>query len=329
MARTSNLKEIYADVEKIYARKGEKSLWPGQAFKHAFDGGVRMLGVMKDGRYKLHKGNLVLKSLSGKQLWENFEYKSKDEDEVKTEKFLTNPPGVLMVLGGNPPKKLRRKRSGVGARKRKFRIGRAGSRHRPVAYTVEGRWKVSPKAHIAKRGAIVNPLGETLMTVGGNPMASRYYHYYRRKENPVKLGLRGITDVKQWAPLAVWGALSATATGAVPAMLGLRTPWMKIGGQLATAFMGGMLVSRTWSKEAGNIWAVVGTSLIVYDLLKTWVFARYFPMLAGPEYNQYETDSESQRVGQYPENEVGAFPEEVSAYPEEVGAYPYDGDYPN
>ena len=292
-----------------------------------------MMGVMRDGRYKLHKGNLVLKSLSGKQLWENFEYKSPEKEEIKKEPFLNNPPGVLMVLGGNPPKKLRRKRSGVGARKRKFRIGRAGSRHRPVVYTEEGRWRVSPKAHIAKRGAIVNPLGGTLMTVGGNPMASRYYHYYRRKDNParMKLGFRGLTEVQQWAPLAVWGALSATATATVPTMFGLRTPWMRIGGQLATAFGGGMLVRQMWSKEAGNIWALVGTSLVMYDLLKTWVFARFFPALAGVgmEYSQYETDSESQRVGQYPVNEVSVYPEEVSAYPEEVGAYPYDGDYPN
>lgn len=161
---------------------------------------------------------------------------------------------------------------------------------------------------------------------------ARYYHYYRRKSNPngVKLGVRGLTEVQRWVPLALAGALSATATGTVPAMFGLTGPWMKVGGQLATAFLGGMLVRQVWSKEAGNIWAVVGASLVMYDMLKTWVFSRFFPGLPlGMAYHGYDEAmrADSQSVGQYPD-EISAYPEEVAAYPEEVSAYPYDGDYP-
>jgi len=103
----SNLKEIYADVEEVKATKGDKSLWPNQPFKHKFDGGVRMLGVMKSGRYRLNKGSLVIKSLTGKHLWKNFEYKNQDDhSEVTKEAFLDNPP-MLVVVGANPPRKLR------------------------------------------------------------------------------------------------------------------------------------------------------------------------------------------------------------------------------
>lgn len=172
-----------------------------------------------------------------------------------------------------------------------------------------------------------NPVGETLITVGGNPM--RYFH---RARNPVGAGLQGAMNVKGWGPLAVTGGLSAVAAGAAPGMLAQWTgtnPWVQVGVRLAVAFGGGMLVGRYVSKEHGNVWAVVGTSLVAYDLLKQYVFAQFFPGLGlsgvGFEYQGYEEQGNSQ---------INAFPNQVSSYPDEggvqafpLGSYPYDGTY--
>ena len=326
MKEKPKLKEIYAEVEQIWAKKGTNSLWPRQPFKHKFERGVKLFGVKKSGSYQLKEGDILMRSRKGK-LWKDFSYTNSKGTDMQKEPFLKkakeNPPGALFIVGANPPKKSR-KQHGTSARKRKFSIGRTDAKS--VKYTKGGRSRVGPKAQ--RRGANFNPLGSSLVTIGGNPM-SRYYHFSkRRKSNPVKLGFRGMTEVKQWAPLAVWGALSATATGMVPGMLGLTGTWMRAGGQLATAFIGGMVVRQMWNKEAGNIWAVVGASLVMYDFLRDWVFARFFPELPLGDYSGYEeaNRADSQSVGQY--GDMDAYPEEVAAFPNEVGSYPYDGNYP-
>lgn len=70
--------EIYGDLERIYARKGRRSLWPDAPFVHKFQKGARVLGVAKGGMVKLREGDLVIRSKRGKKLWKHFNYKPED-----------------------------------------------------------------------------------------------------------------------------------------------------------------------------------------------------------------------------------------------------------
>lgn len=172
-----------------------------------------------------------------------------------------------------------------------------------------------------------NPVGETLVTIGGNPM--RYFH---RRRNPVAASLKGAMDVKGWGPLAVTGGLSAVTAGIVPGLaakaLGIANPWLLLGLRVGVAFGGGMAVSKYVSQEHGRVWTIVGTSLVAYDLLKQYVMPLILPAgLAGVgfEYQGYEEAEDSQ---------VNAFPNQINAYPDDggmqafpLGSYPYDGSY--
>ena len=156
--------------------------------------------------------------------------------------------------------------------------------------------------------------------------------YFHRRNPAVPAGLKGAMDIQKWGPLALTGGLSAVAAGVVPGMLAQWTgtnPWVQIGVRLAVAFGGGVAVGQYVSKEHGSVWAVVGTSLVAYDLLKQYVFSQFFPGLGlsgvGYEYAGYTEEGDSQ---------VNAFPQNVAAYPDEggiqafpLGSYPYDGQY--
>ncbi len=205
----------------------------------------------------------------------------------------------------NPPKR-------AGKLKR---VGAVGSLHRS-----------SYHKHKRRRR---NPVGETLITVGGNPM-----HYFHRRKNPVTTGLKGALNVKSWAPLALVGGASAIAAGIVPPMIPFVNtlgPWGQLGARLGVAFLGGMAVNKFFNQEYAKVWTVVGVSLVAYDLLKQYVL----PMVPGVavaglgyQYDGYNEGSDSQ---------VNAFPNAMSAYPDaggvqafplgEIGSYPYDGQY--
>lgn len=72
--RAPRLVEIYENLEAVYARKGAKSLWPRQPFKHKFQKGAAVYGVQKGGQVKLKEGDLVIRSKRGKRLWKMFDY---------------------------------------------------------------------------------------------------------------------------------------------------------------------------------------------------------------------------------------------------------------
>lgn len=173
-----------------------------------------------------------------------------------------------------------------------------------------------------------NPVGETLVTIGGNPM--RYFH---RRRNPVAASLKGALDVRGWAPLAVTGGLSAVGAGVLPGVIsrfvGITNPWLTLGLKVGVAFGGGMAVSKFVSPEHGKVWTVVGTSLVAYDLLQQYVMPLILPAVGlagvGFEYDGYTEEGDSQ---------INAFPNQVSAYPDEggmqafpLGSYPFDGEY--
>jgi hypothetical protein len=62
--------EIYAKILSIKAQKGKNSLWPGELFEHRFTSQAKIYG--------LPNGDILIKSVSGKNLWKPFEY---DENE--------------------------------------------------------------------------------------------------------------------------------------------------------------------------------------------------------------------------------------------------------
>lgn len=73
--QSPRLVEIYEDLEAVFARKGQRSLWPKKPFKHKFKKGASVFGVSKSGNVKLRSGDLVVRSRQGKHLWKFFDYK--------------------------------------------------------------------------------------------------------------------------------------------------------------------------------------------------------------------------------------------------------------
>lgn len=221
----------------------------------------------------------------------------------------------------NPPKSARK-------RSKKERIGREGSLHRPRVYVRKGRWQTSSKARVAKPSWYVNPIGETLVTVGGNPM--RYFH---RRKNPVGTGLKGALAVKTWGPLALVGGASAIAAGILAPMVPFVNtlgPWGQVGARLGVAFLGGMAVGKVTNQEYARVWTIVGISLVGYDLLKQYIMPMVSgfvpaPAVSGFEYQGYQEEGNSQ-INAFP-NAVGNYPDQggVQAFP--LGSYPYDGEY--
>lgn len=159
-------------------------------------------------------------------------------------------------------------------------------------------------------------------------------NYSRRRRNPAIMAefgkfTSGIMNVREWAPLAVTGGLSAITGAVAPSMIGVDNPWMRLGVQTAVAIGGGIVVERFVDRRHGQAWMIVGVAMVGYQLLKQFVFVPYFPQFAVGlgSYQDYYPDSQyidRNDVSQ----QVGAFPQ-LSAYPgvggDEVGAYPYDG----
>lgn len=70
-----DLVEIYGRLEQIFARKGPRSIFPGQRFQHPFKlTGTKVYGVQESGLYPLRPGDLVIRSTQGKRLWKPFRY---------------------------------------------------------------------------------------------------------------------------------------------------------------------------------------------------------------------------------------------------------------
>lgn len=79
------------------------------------------------------------------------------------------------------------------------------------------------------------------------------------------------------------GALSAIATTAVPNIIKAKTTITKYGSQIATVLLGSYLVGKLLrSSEKAFIWSVVGGSVIVAELLKTYVLKGVLPGLEAP-----------------------------------------------
>lgn len=181
------------------------------------------------------------------------------------------------------------------------------------------------------------------MVASANPRRKRHSVRHRRshgrRRNPAIGAMvgqfkSGVMNVREWAPLAITGGLSAITGAVVPGMLGVTNTWMKYGVQTAVAIGGGIAVEKVIDKRHGHAWMLVGVAMVGYSLLKEFVIQPYFPQFAvglGDSYNDYNVDAledVSQQVGAFPQG-MGAFPTSMNDYPgvggDQVGAYPYDG----
>jgi len=238
------------------------------------------------------------------------------------------------------PARRRRRRKNAPKRKR-ARMG--GRRHRPVLYGSGKRWKRSPKSRSLLAGISINrprrrhrrsyrrnPIGESLMIAGSNPMrryrkhrrnpARRHYRrHYRR--NPAMTGaMGGPLDIMKNVPYLVTGAVSITATTLGPGFIpgAATSPWMKYGAQAAIVVGGGLVVGKMFGRTHGSVWAVTGGAVIVADLLANFVLK---PMGLFSDYDVEGYDLDAEDTGYYGEGEdLEAYPydsEELSAFPGE------------
>jgi hypothetical protein len=229
--------------------------------------------------------------------------------------------------------KSRRRRRKSMARRRKNAWFGQRRRHRKAA---RKGWK---RGHTFKKRRYRKNAPEAAT----NPRRKRYGRRrsarrgYRRNPALSLSGVfSGVSNVREWAPLAVTGGLSAITGAVAPGLIGVVNPWAKLGVQLAVAVGGSALVEKAAGSKHANAWMVVGVSMVGYQLLKQFVLVPYFPQFAVglgqfADYNDYYLRDVSQEVGAFPQ-EVSAFPGDMSDYPgvgaaQEVGSYPFDGRY--
>lgn len=258
----------------------------------------------------------------------------------------------LSMFTGKGKKRKYRFASGKGyVRIRKNPFGRLSMRKRKRSVRKSNSWFGQPrrhrkaakkgwrKGHLLKKGKVRRRVRHANPVVSNPVKHRRRYRRSGRRHNPILGGTVGqftssVMNVREWAPLAVTGGLSAITGAVVPSMIGVVNPWARLGVQTAVAIGGGLVVEKVIDKRHGHAWMIVGVAMVGYQLLKQFVIAPYFPQFAVGlgDYNDYypnsgyeEADEVSQQVGAFP-NQMGAF---VNDYPgvggNEVGAYPYDG----
>jgi len=194
------------------------------------------------------------------------------------------------------------------------------------------------KGHMLSNGKRRRRVRHSNPMVSANPRRHKVKHRRSRRTNPAIGAMvgqfkSGVMNVREWAPLAITGGLSAITGAVVPGMLGVTNTWMKYGVQTAVAIGGGIAVEKVIDKRHGHAWMIVGVAMVGYSLLKEFVIQPYFPQFAvglGASYNDYNVDAledVSQQVGAF--TQMGAFPTSMNDYPgvggDQVGAYPYDG----
>ena len=197
------------------------------------------------------------------------------------------------------------------------------------------------KGHMLSAGKRRRRVRHSNPMVSANPRRHKVRHRRSRRTNPAIGAMvgqfkSGVMNVREWAPLAITGGLSAITGAVVPGMLGVTNTWMKYGVQTAVAIGGGIAVEKVIDKRHGHAWMIVGVAMVGYSLLKEFVIQPYFPQFAVGlgGYDDYyptsaydEADNVSQQVGAF--TQMGAFPTSMNDYPgvggDQVGAYPYDG----
>jgi len=239
------------------------------------------------------------------------------------EPFLINPPRKRRKRKSTAKSTPKRKSGGTRKRKRRSTLPRTASagKHRPVVYGTGKSWSRSSYSRSKRRGVSVNP---GLAIVGGyNPMRG----YRRRRRNPMSVG-SAVGTFQRTLPYAITGIASSVVTNMVPGFLGNFTSqlgptgaqWANYGIKSAVAVFGGPMIDRFIGRGHGNVWTIVGITVVVSDMIRDFL-PGIIPGLGG--YADY-----SDQFG-YADSGISAYPEEVNAYPEEMSSFdqpwPYSG----
>lgn len=247
---------------------------------------------------------------------------------MASENFLVNPPRKRRRSAPKRRRVAKRKMNPAPA-KRKRRV------RRNTWFDSPGRHRTASKLGWARRKRKRskrrrNPVGETLMIAGANPRRRRKRYYKRNlatnrhrryRRNPPQFG--PLTKFQRNLPYIFTGGLSAIATTSVPALLGpgiVTSPLVKYGVQLGTAIGGGFVVDMVIPRKGhGVVWMIVGSAVVLADMLQTYVLAGMLPGLSNYEVSNYEVagngdDALIDEEGNiYEEGEsVGAFPDTTS-----------------
>ena len=109
-----------------------------------------------------------------------------------------------------------------------------------------------------------------------NPILKRRRGSGRRR-NPVMSTVR--SQVGKLSTIFI-GAISAIATTAVPGLLRAESTFAKYGSQIATVIVGSMLIGKFMrDSQKGFVWGLVGGSVILAEVLKTYVLKGLLPGL--------------------------------------------------
>lgn len=204
----------------------------------------------------------------------------------------------------NPPKR------GIARKARHFKwskptatkLGKPGSRHRPVVYNMGGHWQTSLASRIAKPGHRLNPfrrrnpLGELAMIVGTNPKRrSKMARKKRYRRNPVSVSL---TQVKGLAPMIGGAIVGAAAVNVVPNVFNLGG-WMRYGAQAATVVGGGIAMNKVAGRNASDGFVVGGATMVLYGVVKNLLGGTMTMLGLGED-----------TLEAFPDQSMAAFPDE-------------------
>jgi hypothetical protein len=227
------------------------------------------------------------------------------------EPFLINPPARKRA---HSPKK--GKHFHWSASRALKRIGREGTKHRPVVYTKGGHWQTSYASKIAAPGKRLNPFGADLLLMGTNPRKGRHMKRHRRRRNPARRHRRNpVANLTHIVPALISGGVSIFAVNKGSQMLGLIPgSILDYGAKLAIVVGGGWAADKWVSKMASDGWVIAGGATVAWQAISRLVgivapqiagygqdspdlLAAYPDYAAFPDYSGYGYSMDS--VGEY------------------------------
>ncbi len=230
----------------------------------------------------------------------------------RSPRLVKNPIGSeVIIVGGNPwwndsaghsraAKKGWRAKKRRGGRRLSVSARPVRRRRKRKAVALKSATPVRRRRRRTKKAVARRPVRRRVATKRRRKSAvarrpARRRSVARRRNPAISLPRILGVDLGTVLPLAITGGISIIATSAVPNMLGVQGRWATYGVKIAVGIGGSLVIRKTIGRSHALIWVVSSASVIVAELLKTYVLGNILPGLA-------------------------AFPDEsgVAAYPEEV-----------
>lgn len=222
---------------------------------------------------------------------------------VNPHRYRRNPLGEeVLILGLNPRRRKKSKTtkevSGMARRRKRARKANPRRRHaRSLRMS-------NPRRRTRRRLRMDNPRRRRSRKRAlrlDNPRR-RSRSLRRRHNNPRRkrsvLALRGgltgglMSSTMKALPHVGVGAASVIVTALIPRYIPIQNKWAKLGGQLVVVFGGGYAVNKLTKGKYGLAWIVGGGSVILADLLRTYLLGG---LMSGLGFDGYDPGS----VGAY------------------------------